>query len=103
MPLLCTYLSHKGRAIKSTTYCSCETCNLCTHRSRNTGTGRGPHTPLVPPSRCPFRRAALALPREHPPPSRLYPPATWPWRVVLASVGVRAQFMGEVQISYTTS
>ena len=81
----------------------CENCDFCTRKHRNTGATIGPHTPLVSPNRCPLRRAALALPREHPPPSRLYPPATWPWRAVLSSVGVRATCMGDVQISYTTS
>src|SRR5262245_59226900 len=36
MPLLCTSLSHKGRAIKSTTYFSCETCGLCASYMRAT-------------------------------------------------------------------
>src|SRR5215510_8005658 len=98
-----TYLSHHGSPMESARSLSYETRDFCTRRHNNTGAAIGPHTPLVPPKRCPFRRAALALPREHPSPSRLYPPATWPWRTVPSSVGVRAPFMGDVQISYMTS
>jgi hypothetical protein len=103
MPTRCAYLSHTGSPRQSARSLSCDTCDFCTRKHSHTGATIALHTPLVPSNRCPCRLAALALPREYPPPSRLYPPATWPWRAVLFSVGVRAPFTGDVPISCTAS